>query len=289
MRLSSKLAVAFSFPIALATDCSENNCLRALQNTSTRPALADCNSFLQKTVTPSAVTVTATATVTKSFVETIAPIESATKTEYFTETDTVSRTTIAFETYVVSQTTVTGTETVTSVEYLINIAKRQQTSVPTAIPAYASPCSGAVKYSSACSCIGATRTTITAATPTSTVTVTATQSSTVKETASTLMTVWATKSFTDSKTITTVETSTQGTSTTTTINAIQTDTALVHYELQTQSASFGRSLSTLLEAELSAHGLRAPSTRVCSIASKMARNAWLSMKNFPRFDSAQGI
>ncbi|KAL5313124.1 hypothetical protein ACEPPN_018857 [Leptodophora sp. 'Broadleaf-Isolate-01'] len=174
MRLSSKLAVAFSFPIALATDCSENNCLRAIQNTSTRPALADCNSFLQKTVTPSAVTVTATATVTKSFVETIVPIESATKTEYFTETDTVSRTTIAFETYVVSQTTVTGTETVTSVEYLTNIAKRQQTSVPTAIPAYASPCSGAVKYSSACSCIGATRTTITAATPTLTVTVTAT-------------------------------------------------------------------------------------------------------------------
>lgn len=111
---------------------------------------------------------------TKSFVETIVPIESATKTEYFTETDTVSRTTIAFETYVVSQTTVTGTETVTSVEYLTNIAKRQQTSVPTAIPAYASPCSGAVKYSSACSCIGATRTTITAATPTLTVTVTAT-------------------------------------------------------------------------------------------------------------------
>lgn len=73
MRLSSKLAVAFSFPIALATDCSENNCLRAIQSkknqfpnilsiadnlladTSTRPALADCNSFLQKTVTPSAV------------------------------------------------------------------------------------------------------------------------------------------------------------------------------------------------------------------------------------------
>jgi hypothetical protein len=50
--------------------------------------------------------------------------------------------------------------------------KRQVTKVPTKIPAYASACSGAVRYSSACSCIGAKHTTITAAVPTKKLTVT---------------------------------------------------------------------------------------------------------------------
>jgi hypothetical protein len=50
--------------------------------------------------------------------------------------------------------------------------KRQATKVPTKIPAYASACSGAVRYSSACSCIGAKHTTVTAAAPTKKVTVT---------------------------------------------------------------------------------------------------------------------
>jgi len=40
------------------------------------------------------------------------------------------------------------------------------TVVPSSIPAYASPCSGAIRYSSACSCVGVTGTTITAAVPT---------------------------------------------------------------------------------------------------------------------------
>jgi hypothetical protein len=40
------------------------------------------------------------------------------------------------------------------------------------IPTYASACSGAVRYSSACSCVGATPTTVFAAAPTTVVTVT---------------------------------------------------------------------------------------------------------------------
>jgi hypothetical protein len=50
---------------------------------------------------------------------------------------------------------------------------RQVTVHPTSIPAYASPCSGAIRYSSACSCIGVTATTITASAPTTTITKTA--------------------------------------------------------------------------------------------------------------------
>ncbi|MCJ1400014.1 hypothetical protein MMC11_003217 [Xylographa trunciseda] len=51
---------------------------------------------------------------------------------------------------------------------------RQVTVVPSAIPTYASACSGSARYSSACSCIGVTATTSTAATPLTTVTVTVT-------------------------------------------------------------------------------------------------------------------
>jgi hypothetical protein len=51
---------------------------------------------------------------------------------------------------------------------------RQVTVVPSSIPAYASPCSGSVRYSSACSCIGVTHTTTTAPTPTTVVTADAT-------------------------------------------------------------------------------------------------------------------
>lgn len=45
---------------------------------------------------------------------------------------------------------------------------RQVAVLPINIPAYASACSGSVKYSSACSCVGVTHSTVTVATPTST-------------------------------------------------------------------------------------------------------------------------
>lgn len=64
----------------------------------------------------------------------------------------------------------------------ITIAARQITQVPSSIPSYASACSGSVRYSSACSCIGVTGSTVTAPTPSTTVTVTATASQTVLNT-----------------------------------------------------------------------------------------------------------
>ncbi|MCJ1242837.1 hypothetical protein MMC30_000032 [Trapelia coarctata] len=50
-----------------------------------------------------------------------------------------------------------------------SMEKRQITVVPSAVPTYASACSGTSKYSSACSCWGITKTTSTAPTPTVTV------------------------------------------------------------------------------------------------------------------------
>ena len=55
-----------------------------------------------------------------------------------------------------------------------NIVARQATATPSAIPSYASACSGAAGYSSACSCVGATHTTTTVAAPTTTTTVSST-------------------------------------------------------------------------------------------------------------------
>lgn len=51
---------------------------------------------------------------------------------------------------------------------------RAATEAPTAVPAYASSCQGAAKYSSACSCWGITAVVTTAPVPTKTATVTVT-------------------------------------------------------------------------------------------------------------------
>jgi len=58
------------------------------------------------------------------------------------------------------------------------IAVRQTTVVPSSIPAYASACSGSVRYSSACSCIGVIGETTTVAAPSRTVTSTTTVTTT---------------------------------------------------------------------------------------------------------------
>lgn len=59
--------------------------------------------------------------------------------------------------------------------------KRQETSKPSDIPAYASACSGAARYTTACACVNVFPTTITAATPVTTQTVYASVSFTVTE------------------------------------------------------------------------------------------------------------
>ncbi|KAL8815150.1 MAG: hypothetical protein Q9223_005685 [Gallowayella weberi] len=142
-----------------APQCSADNCARAVTGTApSNPPLAtrkaDCASFFgTSTVTPQQVTVTQTATVTS-------PV-----------TQTASTTTTAILTATVT-----------------NLAKRANRLEERAgtVPAYASPCSGTVRYSSACSCFGVTQATVTAAAPTSTSIVTVTASPTVS-TATTLV------------------------------------------------------------------------------------------------------
>lgn len=88
------------------------------------------------------------------------------------------------------KTTVVVTSTSTSTRTFYN--KRQVTDVPSDIPTYASACSGAVRYSSACSCIGVTAETITANSPVTTVTVSQTVTPTTLTVESTVATVDAT-------------------------------------------------------------------------------------------------
>ncbi|KAL1874424.1 hypothetical protein VTK73DRAFT_301 [Phialemonium thermophilum] len=148
--------------------CNRDNCLRAIvaSNFPARPGTADCKSYFLTTVTPRPVTKYVTV------VNTISPTTTAavtvTQTDDQTATDVVS----VVETDVVSYTRtqivdVTDVETVTvTVPQRQTPVKRQATAVPSNIPSYASACSGSVRYSSACSCIGVTASTTLAPAPT---------------------------------------------------------------------------------------------------------------------------
>lgn len=90
--------------------------------------------------------------------------------------------TLLFPTSTFNHLSSTSTVTVATVTSLVDMKKRdegmllprQQTVIPASIPTYASACSGSVRYSSACSCIGVTAKTTFAPTPTYIKTVTAT-------------------------------------------------------------------------------------------------------------------
>ena len=125
--------------------CQGNNCNRAVTGTrADQTALhrSDCSSFLAVTVTPATFTTTVTQTITP-----------------FSTVLTIS-----------STSTLLSTTTLTVVPRL---ERRQVTQRATSVPRYATACSGAAQYSSACSCWGVTASTVTAPTPTHTVTVTA--------------------------------------------------------------------------------------------------------------------
>ncbi|KAK6527694.1 hypothetical protein TWF694_004675 [Orbilia ellipsospora] len=115
--------------------CNYDVCGKAI-NTNPQGRV-DCSSYFRTTVTQAAVTVTETVSVTTNTIETSLIILPATTT---------------FET----------------------VAKRQVTAAasPFKIPPYASVCGDAIRYASACSCVGATHTTITVAARTKTVTIT---------------------------------------------------------------------------------------------------------------------
>ncbi|KAJ9643365.1 hypothetical protein H2201_004364 [Coniosporium apollinis] len=65
----------------------------------------------------------------------------------------------------------------------VHLPARQVTIQPSAVPTYASACSGAVRYSSACSCWGVPKSTVTAAAPLTTTTVAITETASVTTTA----------------------------------------------------------------------------------------------------------
>ncbi|KAJ6256904.1 hypothetical protein Dda_7787 [Drechslerella dactyloides] len=173
MILTAALALLVGSAAALpASRCDADNCLRAVRNTEKNPrGSTDCLSYFRTTVTPAVSTVTttntahATATTTDSVVHTDTVSQTATETEHTTAT-------------VIVPFTVTVQET----QYSAGIAKRQQTDIPSAIPNYASWCSGAVRYSSACSCMGVTGTTVTIPAETTT----ATTDTTVTDTTTTV-------------------------------------------------------------------------------------------------------
>ncbi|RDW87821.1 hypothetical protein BP5796_03515 [Coleophoma crateriformis] len=190
--------------------CSLDNCLRAVggsaQTQITSAARRDCSSFFVKTVTPCPVTVTST----------------------------ISRATAVPTGTTMSLTTTSGTETVIitaspaatvvtpnkrdpvaarHADYLASVFNKNvravvstcpATAAPSLVPTYASACSGTARYSSACSCIGATLSTILLAPVTSTVLVTITSTTKLVSTVQSTVTI----STTTSTTTTTVAAST---------------------------------------------------------------------------------
>ncbi|KAK6342052.1 hypothetical protein TWF730_001534 [Orbilia blumenaviensis] len=147
-----------------STKCNADNCARAVTGTAVKLALesrrADCSSFFRTTVTPDVFTEVVWETVTPFTVTPVTNTETvfvATVTEYNTVATTTS--------FITQQPPVKR-----------GLDRRAVTEVPSVVPAYASPCSGTVRYSSACSCWGVAHETIEAPTPT--VIVTSTESAT---------------------------------------------------------------------------------------------------------------
>ena len=115
------------------------------------------------TQTEAAVTVTNVNLFSTTSVETAA----ATTSLLSTDTDVITLTTF-LTTFVTPSVAVTPL----AVPRNLELAARQNTASPSIVPIYASACSGTVRYSSACSCIGVTQRATTVAAPTTIVTIT---------------------------------------------------------------------------------------------------------------------
>ncbi|MCJ1245751.1 hypothetical protein MMC30_002955 [Trapelia coarctata] len=170
MRVST-VAILYGAQLAAAVTtmkaCAQDNCLRAVIASAfpTRKGTTDCSSYFATTVTPATVSLT--------------------------ETDAPTVTTIILQ----KRADPVFEPHPPSLGYIRaavpTVAKRQMTVVPSSIPAYASACSGAVRYSSACSCVGVTGTTITAVAPTTIATITVTAITTLPPVTTTVATVIA--------------------------------------------------------------------------------------------------
>lgn len=208
MKLFDALLVLASSASLAAATCNPDNCARAVTGTQAglafqSSAKADCSSFLQATVYPATVTSTVTTTIfpftaTQTSISTTfeqtSTVYPFTETDFSTTTTFIQSTTDSTTDVVASTETdflTVGTTTVTDFVFT-NIPTTVQpqkrtitpdapvgTVQPTAVPAYASACSGTVRYSSACSCFGVTETTITMPTPTTFTTTTITGTTTI--------------------------------------------------------------------------------------------------------------
>ncbi|KAK6331481.1 hypothetical protein TWF730_004563 [Orbilia blumenaviensis] len=146
---------------AFATTCEPDNCLRAIRASSRlSDASAACSSYLRTTFTPD--------TRTYTYYDTVS--ELAQETQYSTQTNTFfdTLTTVIKQTVTIQEAPYTSTVTI------FDPALKKRQVAPT-IPAYASPCSGEARFTSACSCIGVTGPiTVTAPVPSTTITLTTT-------------------------------------------------------------------------------------------------------------------
>ncbi|KAF8865594.1 hypothetical protein BDZ45DRAFT_736163 [Acephala macrosclerotiorum] len=148
--------------------CNADNCARAV--TGTRYALdvqashtADCSSFMMETITPATPTSTVTLTGTSYSIvgsnakRTAAPLAKK---------DSLKPRDGALDSFLLPPTSIAAAATTTAA----GVKARQVTVVPNSVPIYASACSGALRYSSACSCAGITVSTTYAPTPATTTT-----------------------------------------------------------------------------------------------------------------------
>ncbi|KAK6525592.1 hypothetical protein TWF281_010648 [Arthrobotrys megalospora] len=152
--------------------CNADNCLRAVRATQFGSrGFNDCLSYWQTTYTPPTQTQYTTETAPATVTETLT----------LTTTTTVP---VSLTVQTPSTSTVTLPTTFTNIQTMgIQFNKRQQLPGPVqqgnTIPSYASACSGTIRYSSACSCIGiSTISTITAPSPVTLLTETTTETAT---------------------------------------------------------------------------------------------------------------
>ncbi|KAJ6263895.1 hypothetical protein Dda_0032 [Drechslerella dactyloides] len=145
---SSASAAAINLKARAALACNADNCLRALRAaqpaTRLAQASADCSSFMGLGVLPVAEPATSTITTT----EIVTVSETSTLTVGSTNTIYVD---------VTATTIVQGTETLTVTSpppsLITPLKRRDDTPI---VPAFAAPCSGAARFTSACACIGVT-------------------------------------------------------------------------------------------------------------------------------------
>ncbi|PVH73716.1 hypothetical protein DL98DRAFT_44338 [Cadophora sp. DSE1049] len=142
---------------AVPAKCNADNCARAVTGTAKGlPAQsarsADCASFFQYTYVPP--------TFTRTVYFTPYLTQSTTTTLATTSTQTVTATTSSYSNVLQNQPARRAEDTGSLI-------------IPSSVPAYASPCSGTVRFSSACACWGFSPVTQTAAAPTTVLTITA--------------------------------------------------------------------------------------------------------------------